>query len=102
MAKRKVAVRGRAIVALLLLGFVLIATGVIWRREIGIRQNAEREDLLRQLQTLESTKLELESQIRIVTSFPRLAPLVEQRMGMRIASDSQNVILRRQIPNERP
>ena len=103
MAKRKVARgaraagpgRGRSIVALVLLGFVLVATGVIWRRSYGIARARELDALERERTSLEARKARLESEIRELSSRARLAPVAERRLGMRIPSDSQVVILRR-------
>jgi len=103
MAPRRVAARGggrrgprgRSIVALVLLGFVLVATGVIWRRSYGIARARELDVLERQRTSLEARKARLESEIRDLSSRARLAPVAERRLGMRIPSDSQVVILRR-------
>ena len=101
MATRKVARggraagpgRGRSLVALVLLGFVLVATGVIWRRSYGIARARELDALQRRRAALEARKASLEGQIRELSSRARLAPIAEQRLGMHIPSDSQVVIL---------
>ena len=87
--------RGLSLVALVLLGFVLVATGVIWRRSYGIARARELDALERQRTSLEARKARLESEIRELSSRARLAPVAERRLGMRIPSDSQVVILRR-------
>ena len=102
MAKRKVARgagrtsrggRGRSLVALVLLGFVLVATGVIWRRSYGIARARELDALDRRREALEARRARLEADIRELSSRARLAPIAEQRLGMHIPSDSQVVIL---------
>jgi len=96
MAKRRVAARGRAWVALALFGFVLIAAGVIWRRTAGIARSREIRPLRLQLHTpLESERAQLESDVRNLSSRSVLAPLVERRLDMRVPNDSQVVILPR-------
>ena len=85
--------RGRSLVGLLLLGFVLVATGVIWRRSYGIARARELDALQRRRAALEARKASLEGQIRELSSRARLAPIAEQRLGMHIPSDSQVVIL---------
>ncbi len=95
MAKRRIALRGRSLVALGLLGFVLIATGVIWRRTTGISQKAELSALERQVVQLEAQQARLESEIREASSRSTLAPIVERRLGMRVPSDTQVVIIPR-------
>ena len=95
MAKRKVAPRGRSLVALLLIGFVLVAVGVISRRSYGYRQLRELDALTARRRQLESVKSKLEGDIRELTSRARLAPVAEQRLNMHIPNDSQVVILPR-------
>ena len=80
-------------VALALLGFLLVATGVIWRRSYGIAQRAELDALGRERVQLEAQVVELESEIREASSRARLAPIAEQRLQMHVPTDSQVVIL---------
>ncbi len=95
MAKRRVAARGRAWVALALFGFVLIAAGVIWRRTAGIARSREIRTLEQQRVQLESERAQLESDVRNLSSRSVLAPLVEHRLDMRVPNDSQVDILPR-------
>ena len=86
--------RGRSLVALLLVGFVLVAVGVIWRRSYGIARARELQALDRQRQSLEAQKSKLESDIRELSSRERIVPAAE-RLGMRIPSDSSVIYLHR-------
>ena len=95
MAKRAVARRGggsvtrrrgRSVVALTLFGFVLVATSVIWRRSFGHSQS-------RLVQQLERQRLERE--IREAASRDKLTPVVEQRLRLRMPSDSQVIVIQR-------
>ena len=95
MAKRRVALRGRSLVALALLGFVLIATGVIWRRVTGISQQADLRALEQQVVQLEAQQARLENEIREASSRSTLAPVVERRLGMQVPSDTQVIIIPR-------
>ena len=96
MAKRRrVGVRGRSVVALALLAFVLVASVVIWRRSIGIGQGRELRELDRQRRELESQKAKLEGDIRDAATRGRLAPVVERRLGLRTPHDSEVVFLPR-------
>lgn len=87
--------RGRTIVALALVGFVLVAVGVIWRRSHGFAGQRELRALEQRRTQLEAERAKLELEIRDLSSRARLAPVVEQRLGMRYPSDSQVVILNR-------
>ena len=85
--------RGRTIIGLVLLGFVLVATGVIWRRGYGIARDRELRALTTRRTELEAEKTKLENDIREASSRARLAPLVEQRLQMRIPNDTPVIIL---------
>lgn len=84
----------RAVIAAVLLGFVLVATGVIWRRSYGIRQERALRDLQRQRDALEAERVRLTGEIRDSSSLQRLAPIL-QRMNMHIPADSMVVNLPR-------
>jgi cell division protein FtsL len=92
--------RGRQL-ALVLLGFLLVTTGVIWRRSYGIARSRELTALDRRRVQLEARRAQLESEIRDLSSRARLAPIVEQRLQMHVPADSQVIILPRP-PRERP
>lgn len=86
---------GRLIVALALLGFLLVATSVIWRRSVGIGAARELRALEERRAELQARASQLDNQIREAASRARLVPLAEQRLQMRIPSDTQVVILSR-------
>lgn len=87
--------RGRSLVALVLVGFVLVAVGVIWRRSHGFSREREIAVLEQKRTQLEGERARLELEIRDLSSRARLAPIAEQRLGMRIPSDSQVIDIRR-------
>ena len=86
--------RGR-LVALLLIGFVLVATGVIWRRSQGFARARVLRDLERRRQALVASKMQLESAIRDASSRTRLEPIVKERLNMQLPADSQVIYLQR-------
>ena len=86
--------RGRQL-ALLLFGFLLVATGVIWRRSYGIARSRELTELDKRRGQLDARRAQLEGEIRDLSSRARLAPIVEQRLQMHVPTDSQVVILPR-------
>lgn len=102
MAKRKVGRRGRSWVALGLVGFVLVATGVILRRSRGITEARALRELDRRRAQLVAERSLLESDIRDLSSRVRLGPIAEHRLQMHVPPDSQVVILplpvRRVVP----
>ncbi|HEY9228078.1 MAG TPA: cell division protein FtsL [Gemmatimonadaceae bacterium] len=95
MAKRQVGARRRSTIALVLVGFVLVTTGVIARRVTGVRQQREIRDLQRKREALEAERIKLEGAIRDASSRVRLQPIAEQRLNMRIPAPDQQVILKR-------
>ena len=103
MAKRRVApARARGartsrlgVVATILVCFVLVASAVVWRRSLGVRQGREIQAMERQRIELTSRRAKLVGEVRVASMWSRLAPVVERRLDMRIPSDSQVVYLRR-------
>jgi cell division protein FtsL len=93
MAKKRVGARGRTWAALILLGFVLVATSVIQRRTLGIRHARENKQLEQQLQALESRKVAIEAEIEAAKGRNRIAPLVEKKLGMRAPTEKQIVTI---------
>lgn len=80
---------------LLLLAFLVISGGVILRRTAGIAAARELLELDARRAALVAERLRLEGDIRAAGSRTRLQPIAEQRLQMRVPSDSQVVILPR-------
>lgn len=85
--------RGRSWVAVALVGFVLIAALVIWRRGYGVAEGAELRTLDRQRLQLEAQKAALQRQIRELAGRARLGSIAEQRLDMHVPADSQVIVL---------
>ncbi len=100
MAARRVTRRasGRLRVALLLVGFVLVASAVIVRRTIGARHARDLLALNRTRASLIAERARLVSEIGVATSLARLEPLVAQRLGMHRPTDAQLVRIPREAP----
>jgi cell division protein FtsL len=88
-------VRGRSVVAIALVGFVLLATGVIWRRSIGTARAREQQLLEQQRAALEAERAKLKGDIRDASSRAKLARLAEERLNMHVPNDSQVIFLKR-------
>lgn len=95
MAKSRVALRGRSVVALVLVAFVLLTSLVIWRRSVGISAASELRELGQMRLQLEGDRARLARDIRAASGRERLVPIAEQRLGMRVPSDGQMIILDR-------
>ncbi len=94
--------RGRGIVALLLVGFVVVAVSVIWRRSVGVAQVRRIEVLEQQHADLTARRAALQSAIRDASSRARLARIAEERLGMRVPSDSHVITLPRPVRRDPP
>ncbi len=95
MAKSRVALRGRSMVALVLVALVLLASLVIWRRSVGIAGAQKMRELGQTRLQLEGDRARLARDIRAASSREKLVPIAEQRLGMRVPSDGQMIILER-------
>lgn len=87
--------RRGALVPLLLIGFLLVATSVIWRRSRGLSQARAIAELERKRATLAGDRVRLDGEIRTARGRARLLPIAESRLGMRVPPDSNVVILPR-------
>ena len=90
--------------ALVLLGFVVIASGVILRRTYGIAGAREIQMLESRRSGLIAERLRLEGEIRSASSRARLQPIAEQRLQMHLPTEAQVVYLTRGAAgsNEKP
>jgi hypothetical protein len=94
MSKKRPA-RGRAWVALALVGFVLVASAVIWRRAIGLAQAATIRDLETQRLEVDGERSKLEASIRMLSGREHLGAVAEERLHMRVPDDSEVIVLPR-------
>ena len=97
MATRRVtgSGRGRIRLALVLLCFLAISSGVILRRSIGIAGARQLQELDARRAALVAERMRMEGAVRAAGSRARLQPIAEQRLQMRVPSDSQVIILPR-------
>lgn len=97
MAPRRVAGKGsgRGRLALVLIGFLVIASGVILRRTYGIASATQLRQLEQKRAALVAERLRLEGEVRAAASRSTLQPIAEQRLQMHVPSDSQVIIITR-------
>lgn len=95
MAKKSVGIRGRWIVAAVLVGFVVTTAAVITRRSYGDREARRISTVEAKLRQLRNERVRLESEIREGSSRVRLIPIAETRLGMHVPADTEVVILSR-------
>src|SRR5215468_6762866 len=99
MPKKRVA-RGRSIVAFVLVGFVLVASGVIARRVLGVQWQIEIKKLNEKKAALDAERVRLEAAIRDASSRARLQPIAEQKLNMHIPTADEQVILPRRATRD--
>jgi hypothetical protein len=87
--------RGRTVVFLSLLGFVVLATGVIWRRSFGVTRARAIEQLETRRAALAAQRAKLDGDIRSAISMETLGRVAEERLHMRVPGDSLVVTLTR-------
>ena len=89
MAKHRVARSRRSLIAAVLIGFVLVTTGVIARRVYGVGQQDKIRVLQRTRLDLETERVRLDAAIRAASSRTRLQPIAEQRLNMHMPRPDQ-------------
>lgn len=87
--------RGRTVVFVSLLGFVVLATGVIWRRSVGVTRARAIEQLETRRAALAAQRAKLDGDIRAAISMETLGRVAEERLHMRVPGDSLVVTLSR-------
>jgi hypothetical protein len=91
MSKR----RGRQVTALVLLGFLALASAVVWRKSYGFREGQRLRELTERRTELDAKRTRLEGDIRSTLTLRRLGAIVEKRLGLRVPADSQIILLTR-------
>jgi cell division protein FtsL len=84
-------------IALVLIGFVVVTTGVIARRVRGVSGQRRLLELARKREALDAERTKLEGAIRDASGRARLQPIAEQRLNMHIPKPEQQVILSRPV-----
>lgn len=85
--------RGRSLVFLGLLVFVLMTSLVIWRRSVGVSNARVMQQAQYDKRTLTSEKLTLERDIRDAQKRDRVVAEATRRLGLHVAADSQTRVL---------
>ncbi|MEP6689656.1 MAG: hypothetical protein ABJD07_00800 [Gemmatimonadaceae bacterium] len=78
-----------------MIGFVVLAVGVIWRRAAGTNAAREIHALEQRREELTALRDKLRTDIRTASTRGALLPIAESRLNMHIAKDSQYTILPR-------
>lgn len=87
--------RGRAIVALGLALFVLVSASVVWRRSVAISHARTLRALGARESQLVGERAALEAAVRLAAARARVGSVAEARLGMRVPSDTQLVLVSR-------
>jgi cell division protein FtsL len=92
---RKPAVGGRRARAflLLLIGFVVLASGVMLRRVYGFQQATHIREMQQRHEALVSEQLKLQESIRIASDRRHIVELAQSRLGMKMPELNQVIDL---------
>lgn len=83
--------RARGLFVLALIGFVVVASLVILRRVVGVKQQTQIRQLEQTREALEAERIRLEGEIREASSRQRLESIAEKRLNMHIARPQEIV-----------
>jgi hypothetical protein len=92
-ARRRLRLNGRAMVALGLAAFLVVATIVVWRRSEGTRVARQMRVLEQERRALLSQQKSLENALRVAEGRPAVVTEAERRLGMRLPSEAQTRFL---------
>jgi cell division protein FtsL len=95
MATRRLTLSWQPLLVAGLVGFVLLAMGVIWRRTHGRDQARDIERLERRIDALDGERVRLETAIRLASIRARLEPIARRKLDMRIPAPEQVILLPR-------
>lgn len=90
---KKRMLRGRSLVALGLLAFIVITSLVVWRRSVGVSTAKAMAAATSEKRLLESERKTLERDIRDAQNRKRVVADAERRLGFHVAPDSQTRII---------
>ena len=87
--RRRGPLKGRALVAFGLALFLVVATSVVWRRSVGVRNNLQIKRLREEERALVAQQKYLESQMRRATSRRNVVQEAQRRLGMTRPTEAQ-------------
>ena len=89
-------------ILVLLVGFVLLATGVMLRRVYGFQQGKVILGMQQKREALESEQLKLQDAIRVASDRKHIIEIAQSRLGMKMPELNQVIDLpRRPLPSGR-
>ncbi len=91
--RKRAPIRGRTLTAIALLAFILIASGVVWRRSLGDGRAREMRTMELERQSLVSDQKTLERDLEEATSRRRIVADAERRLSLHVATDAQTRVL---------
>lgn len=92
-SRRRTPIKGRTLVALGLLTFMVVASLVVWRRSVGVASAKAMATSLTEKRSLDAERLNLERELREAQTRRRVVVEAERRLGMHVASDSQTRVV---------
>lgn len=90
---KKRTLKGRSLVAIGLLAFIVVTSLVVWRRSVGVSTAKAMVAANSEKRLLESERKTLERDIREAQNRKRVVADAERRLGLHVAPDSQTRII---------
>jgi hypothetical protein len=78
-----------------LLGFLALASAIVWRKSYGFTEGQRLRELTERRTELDGRLTRLEGDIRSTLTLGRLGAIVERRLGLKVPADSQIILLTR-------
>ena len=94
--------RGRQLTAIVLLGFLVLTSAVVWRKSYGFTEGQKLRELAERRTELDARRTRLDGDIRSIVTLRRLGAIVEKRLGLRVPADSQIILIRRPTVDSLP
>ncbi len=92
-ARRRTPFKGRSLVAIGLLAFMVVTSLVVWRRSVGVSTAKAMRAAQLEKRSLETERMTLKRDIEEAQTRPRIVAEAQRRLGLHVAPDSQTRVL---------
>lgn len=81
--------------AFVLVTFLVLASGIVWRKSYGFTEGQRLRELSERRTELDAHRTRIEGEIRSILTLRRLGATVEKKLGLRMPADTQLIWLPR-------
>ena len=90
---RRAPLKGRALIAVGLLAFLVMSSVVVWRRSVGVSTAGAIRIAKFEKRSLETERKTLQGNIELAKTRPRIVGEAQRRLGLHVPSDSQTRLI---------